>query len=222
VMRLVVSMTKTGMSEHLFRIQMKEFMMQFVFGRQLGIGRTDRVDRDRKARSRRLQPSVDGLESRNLMSVPGVSLSAGVLTIVPDATVTNNTAVVSYLTVSGVNYLDVNLNNHHTNTEFQLRQVGSVSFQGSGFSVNESFQNTTGVSTNAHGGSGTNHFIGGLGHDVFYGGTGVNILDAGTGYDVLVGGAGSNTYNALTGSGLIIKRGSTIDPPNANGSWTVI
>jgi hypothetical protein len=216
----------TGMSSDLFRIQKKEFVMQSVFGRQFGLGRTDRVARDRKAKSRRLQPSVDGLESRNLLSlVPGVTLSAGVLTIVPDATVTNNTAVVSYLTVGGVNYLDVSLNGNHTGTQFQLRQVGSVSFQGSGFSVNETFQNKTGVSTNAHGGSGHNTFIGGLGQDVFYGGSGVNILDAGTGYDVLVGGSGSNTYNALTGSGLIIERGSTTsvnDPPNANGSWTVI
>ena len=39
--------------------------MQSIFGRKFGIGR---ADRNRTARSRRLAPSVDGLESRNLLT----------------------------------------------------------------------------------------------------------------------------------------------------------
>ena len=195
-------------------------MMRSIFGGRLGIVGVDRIGRDRKARSRRLQPSVDGLERRELLTVAAgsVTLSAGVVTIVPAPNV-SNTAVVSYQTVGGVKEVDVNLNG--VDNYFGLGTVGLVSFQGSDSSGNETFQNETGLSTNAHGGSGTNLFIGGSGLDAFYGGSGTNTFDAGSGYDVLVGGTGSNTYNATTGSGLIIERGSTITV-NAPPSYTVI
>ena len=195
-------------------------MMRSIFGGRLGIFGVDRIGRDCKARSRRLQPSVDGLERRELLTVAAgsVTLSAGVVTIV-SAPTGPSTAVVSYQTVGGVKEVDVNLNG--VDNYFGLGTVGLVSFQGSGSSGNETFQNETGLSTNAHGGSGTNLFIGGSGLDAFYGGSGTNTFDAGSGYDVLVGGTGSNTYNATTGSGLIIERGSTITV-NAPPSYTVI
>jgi len=194
--------------------------MRSIFGGRLGIFGVDRIGRDYKARSRRLQPSVDGLERRELLTVAAgsVTLSAGVVTIVPAPT-GPSTAVVSYQTVGGVKEVDVNLNG--VDNYFGLGTVGLVSFQGSGSSGNETFQNETGLSTNAQGGSGTNLFIGGSGLDAFYGGSGTNTFDAGSGYDVLVGGTGSNTYNATTGSGLIIERGSTITV-NAPPSYTVI
>ena len=70
-------------------------MMRSLFGGQLGIVGADRVGRDRKARSRRLQPSVDGLESRNLMSGSAGSISqvGGAIVLTLDAGSTNTASV---------------------------------------------------------------------------------------------------------------------------------
>ncbi len=205
----------TGMSADLFRIQKKEFVMQSVFGRQFGLGRTDRVARDRKAKSRGLQPRVDGLEGRALLS-GSVAVSAGVVTVVPDSSVSQNTCIVSYQNVSGVTKLDVNLNG--VDNYFGLSQVGLVAFQGRGMSTNETFTNQTGLMANAYAGAGTNVFTAGSGINVFYGGSGSNTFNAGKGYDRLVGGSGTNVFNlSATGTGMIIKEGSSNtvvnDPP---------
>jgi len=209
----------TGMSLDLFRIQKKEFVMQSVFGRQFGLGRTDRVARDRKAKSRRLQPGVDGLESRNLMSAGSVTLSGGVVTVVPTSPLSQNTCIVSYQNVSGVTELDVNLNG--VDNYFGLRQVGLVAFQGRGISTNETFTNQTGLTANAYGGAGTNVFTAGSGINVFYGGSGSNTFNAGKGYDRLVGGSGTNAFNlSATGTGMVIEEGGSNavrnDPPGNN------
>jgi len=211
-------MTMTGMSLDLFRIQKKEFVMQSVFGRQFGLGRTDRVARDRKAKSRGLQPRVDGLEGRALLS-GSVAVSAGVVTVVPDSSVSQNTCIVSYQNVSGVTELDVNLNG--VDNYFGLRQVGLVAFQGRGISTNETFTNQTGLTANAYGGAGTNVFTAGSGINVFYGGSGSNTFNAGKGYDRLVGGSGTNAFNlSATGTGMVIEEGGSNavrnDPPGNN------
>jgi len=184
----------TGMSSDLFRIQKKEFVMQSVFGRQFGLGRTDRVARDRKAKSRRLQPSVDGLERRELLST-GVALSGTAVTVMP-APSGNNTVTVSYQVVSGVNKVDVNLNN--VDHFFNVSQVHMVFCNGASLSGNLTFTNNhTSVLTIAYGGSGTNTFTGGIGTDEFIGGSGTNDFYGGTGYEIMAGGRGANNYNLI-------------------------
>jgi len=185
--------------------------MQSVFGRQFGIGRADRVDRDRKAKSRRLQPSVAGLERRNLLSGGSVTMqgAAAIVTLAPSGP---NTVVVSYQTVSGAKMLDVNLNG--TDHDFSPSQVQMVYCNGSGLSGNLTFTNkNTSVLTVAIGGSGNNTFTGGAGTDEFVGGSGAtstNTFNAGTGFDIMAGGSGINVYyENPNGSGLIIETGSS-------------
>jgi Ca2+-binding RTX toxin-like protein len=197
-------------------------MMQSIFGRQLGIVGADRVGRDRKARSRRLQPSVDGLESRNLMSVVvgSVTLSGSAVMVAPAPT-GSSTAIVSLQKVSSVTEVDVNLNG--TDHYFALGSVSMVYFNGTGVAGNQTFTNHTALLTVAYGGSGTNTFTGGSGMDEFIGGSGTNDFYAGSGYDILAGGTGTNVYNeSATGSGIILEVGgsNTInDPTGATGSY---
>ena len=198
-------------------------MMRSILGGRLGIVGVDRMGRDRKSKQRRLQAGVEGLESRNLMSVVGpVTLSAGLVTITP-APNGPNTAVVSYQNHSGATMLDVNLNG--TDNYFSLAQVGMVEYMGSGISGDQEFQNNTNLHTVAFGGTGTNLFEGGSGQDVFVGGSGSNTFDAGSGFDVLIGGSGTNAYNeSSTGFGIIIEVGSsnTISPPSVStGNYIV-
>jgi len=215
----------TGMSSDSFRIQKKEFVMQSVFGRQFGLGRTDRVARDRKAKSRRLQPSVDGLERRALMT-GGVTLTGSVAVITPDpalAATTGNSAVVSFAQHNGATELDVNLNGQ--DNYFPLGTVAQVNYCGSGVSGKQSLSitNNAKIVVYALGGSGTNNFTAGSGMAEFVGGSGTNDFTAGSGYDVLIGGSGSNTYNlSANGRGLIIKEGSSNtvnDPAGATGTY---
>jgi Ca2+-binding RTX toxin-like protein len=149
--------------------------------------------------------------------------SWGLVTVVPDGTLSRNTAIVSYRTVGGATKVDVNLNG--TDDDFNPTQAFLVEYMGTGVSGTQTFQNTTGLTTVAFGGSGENTFIGGSGADEFVGGSGENTFDAGIGFDVLVGGSGSNTYNeSQAGSGLILRLGSsnTVNtPPAATGSYLV-
>jgi Ca2+-binding RTX toxin-like protein len=147
----------------------------------------------------------------------------GLITVVPDANLSRNTAIVSYQTIGGSAQVDVNLNgsDHYFNTT----QALMVAYLGSGISGTQAFQNTTDLTTVAFGGSGNNTFIGGAGTDEFVGGSGANTFEAGIGYDILVGGSGSNTYyESQTGSGLIIELGTSNavnTPPGATGSYLV-
>ena len=204
--------------------------MRSIFGGRLGNVGVDRNGRDRKARSRRLQPSVDGLESRNLMTavvVPGATLSAGLVTVVPDPGMSSNNTVVSYQTIGGVIDVDVQLNG--MNYLFAAAKVGMISYKGSVITdtqTSQTFQNTTGVTTYGCGGSGSNHFIGGYGIDVFVGGSGPNTFDGGKGKDTLIGGSGNNVYNeSQTGSGIIIEEGTTLTinvPSNQTGHYNIV
>jgi Ca2+-binding RTX toxin-like protein len=152
-----------------------------------------------------------------------VTLSGGLVTVMPNSTISSNTAIVSYQTVGGVKEVDVNLNG--TDHFFGLSQVTEVQFIGTGTSSNETFENNTGLTTVATGGSGNNLFVGGSGTDIFGGGSGSNTFDAGTGDDIMVGGSGTNVFNeSATGSGIVIESGSqsTIDDPSgATGSYSV-
>src|SRR5262249_53371818 len=154
-----------------------------------------------------------------------VSLSAGVVTVMPDSTVSQNAAVVSYHNVQGVGtMLDVNLNG--VDYDFAPGSVQRVIYSGCNTGGTQLFTNNTNINTTAVGGSGSNTFTGGSGIDIFVGGSGSNTLNGGTGYSILIGGLGtaSNTYNeSATGSGMIITEGSsnTIDPPDgATGHYS--
>jgi Ca2+-binding RTX toxin-like protein len=197
--------------------------MRLAFGRQFGIGRADQIGGRHKARSRRLEARVEGLESRNLMTGGSVVQTGGLVTVTP-ATIGPNTAIVSYQNVKGTTMLDVNLNG--SDNYFSLAQVGFVYYMGSGVSGAQTFQNSTSLHSVAWGGSGTNLFESSAGQDEFFGGSGINTFDAGSGYDVLIGGTGTNVFNEnATGSGLIVEVGSqnTINvPPGATGSYQVV
>jgi len=195
--------------------------MQSIFSHNFGINRTDRARRDRKPR--RLQPSVDGLERRALLSAGGgsVTLAGGAVTVAPAATGAN-TVTVSYQTVGGVAKLDVNLNN--TDNYFAVSSVTMVYFNGTGLSGNETFVNNTHVLTVAYGGSGANDFTGGSGTDEFIGGSGTNVFHAGSGFDIMAGGSGTNVFDeSATTSGIIFKGGSssTINDPGSAGHYYV-
>ena len=178
--------------------------MQFVFGRQFGIGRADRVDRNRKAKSRRLQPSVDGLERRNLMSAGSITMSGSAVTVMP-ASSGKNTVTVSYLkTGSVVTGIDVNLNGT-IDKQFAPGSVTMVFFNGSGAAGDDAFTNNTALLAVAYGGSHTNTFMAGSGMNEFVGGSGTNDFYAGSGYGIFLGGTGANTYHESGGPGIILK-----------------
>jgi Ca2+-binding RTX toxin-like protein len=172
-------------------------------GHSVGSIRRARTLRDRKAPSRPLLPSVDGMERRALMAAGFVTAVGSTVEVMPAPT-GPNVLTVSYQTVDGVRELDVNLNN--ANHYFSLTKAMSVDFFGAGFSGNDTITNTTSVDTDATGGSGNNTFVGGTGNDHFYGGPGTNTFTAGTGCDLLVGGTGKNVFNlSSTGSGRVIE-----------------
>jgi Ca2+-binding RTX toxin-like protein len=186
--------------------------MQSLLSRRFGIGR------ERQARSRRLQPSVDGLETRALLA-GSVIQSGCVVSVVPDATLHQNTAIVSYQTVGAAPKVDVQLNG--VDNLFDRSSVSMVFFNGYGIASDMTFENDTYLLTVAYGGSGNNTFTGGSGTDEFIGGSGTNTFNAGTGFDILAGGSGTNVYNgSATGSGIILQAGSsnTINDP---GSYMV-
>ena len=191
-------------------------MMRSIFGGRLGIVGVDRIGRDRKSKQRRLQAGVEGLESRNLMSVVAGSVTpvGNLVLVTPNANLSSNTAIVSYQMVGGVKKLDVNLNG--ADNYYGPGQFSNVLFLGAGTSSNETFINETGISTNAYGGSGTDTFTGGSGIDQFYGGSGTNTFNAGSGFTYMVGGSGTNVFNeSATGWGTIVEIGSsnTVNPP---------
>ena len=197
-------------------------MMRSIFGGRLGIVGVDRIGRDRRSKQRRLQAGVEGLESRNLMSVVvgSVTLSGSAVMVAPAAS-GPSTAIVSLQNVNGVTKIDVNLNN--VDNFFPLGTVSMVYFNGTGVAGNQTFTNHTALLTVAYGGSGTNTFTGGSGMDEFIGGSGTNDFYAGSGYDILAGGTGTNVYNeSATGSGIILEVGgsNTINhPTGATGSY---
>lgn len=202
-------------------------MVRSLFARRFGIVEAGRVGRDRKAQRRQLQPSVDGLEERKVLTATGAGsvVQAGILVIVTPSTTpgVNNNVTVSYQQVSGVMKVDVNLNG--TDNYFTMGRVAQVLFEGSGTSNNDTFTNKTGITSIVYGGNGNDVFYGGSGIDDFYGGSGTNTFYAGTGYDMLEGGSGSNTFDLnATGSGTIYDHaGDTInDPPGMTGTYQII
>jgi Ca2+-binding RTX toxin-like protein len=193
-------------------------MTRSFFGRMFGIVGVGQVGRDRKARPRRLQPSVDGLERRDLLT-GSVTLSAGVVTVLPDSAARQNTAIVANGTGTHAGQLDIQLNG--TDNYFAAGSVMMVFFDGYGLNTDVTFQNNTSVTTIAYGGNGTNVFSGGSGVDEFIGGSGSNTFNAGTGFDILAGGSGTNVYNESSGSGMIFEVGSHNTIHGGTGSYSV-
>ena len=194
--------------------------MQFVFGRQFGIGRADRVDRNRKAKSRRLQPSVDGLERRNLMSAGSITMSGSAVTVMP-ASSGKNTVTVSYLkTGSVVTGIDVNLNGT-IDKQFAPGSVTMVFFNGSGAAGDDAFTNNTALLAVAYGGSHTNTFMAGSGMNEFVGGSGTNdsMPAAAMAFSLAVPGPTPTTSPAARGSSSKGGGSNTYDDPSP--SWHV-
>jgi Ca2+-binding RTX toxin-like protein len=186
-----------------------------IFGRLFGLGLADQLGRDDKARSRRLEAMVEGLEGRQLLTGGSVVQSGALVTITP-ASVGPNVAIVSYQSHNGGTMLDVNLNG--TDNFFSLSQISFVYYEGSGISGAQTFKDSTSLHSVAWGGSGNNLFQGGSGQDDFFGGSGSNTLVAGSGYDLLIGGNGVNVFNEnATGLGEILNV-----PPGAAGQYTVV
>ena len=199
-------------------LQRKEFAMRrwSKLARRSGFGMAGQFGQGDRARARRLEAKVEGLESRNLLSGGSVALCGGMVTITP-ASVGPNIAVVSYQSHNGATMVDVNLNG--TDHFFSPSQVGFVYYEGSGISGAQTFEDSTSLHSVAWGGSGANLFQAGSGQDTFFGGSGSNTFDAGSGYDIFMGGAGPNVFNeSPTGSGQIVEAGvlNTINvPPGA-------
>jgi hypothetical protein len=150
--------------------------MQSIFGRKFGIGRADRLDRNRKARSRRLAPSVDGLEHRALLTggVGAASLSNGVLTIVAPQT-SGNTTSVSIDAPNNAVKVTVNGNVQ----EFSVSQVTELFYVG-GANGGDTYTNSTSILSGDLGYGGDNSFTGGTGADVmFFYGNGNSAIDTG-------------------------------------------
>ncbi len=194
-----------------------------IFVRVFGLGQADQPGRDDRARSRRLEARVEGLEGRQLLT-GGSVVQNWALVVVTPASIGPNVAIVSYQSHNGVKMLDVNLNG--ADNYFSLSQVAFVYYEGSGISGTQTFMDATSLHTVAWGGSGSNLFQGGSGQDVFFGGSGSNTFDAGSGFDVLVGGTGANVFNEnASGSGEIVEVGTqnTINvPQGATGYYTII
>lgn len=138
--------------------------MQSLFGRQFGIVRADRLGRNRKARSRRLEPSVDGLEHRALLTGGGgaAALSNGVVSIVAPLT-SGNTTSVSIDVPNNAVKVTVNGNVQ----EFSVSQVTEIFYEG-GLGGNDTFTNSTAILSVDVGLGGNNTFTGGTGQDVFF------------------------------------------------------
>jgi hypothetical protein len=177
--------------------------------------------RNRK-RSRRLEASLESLESRNLMASGSVVRTGLLVTITPSST-GPNTAIVSDQVHNGATMLDVNLNG--VDNFFGLSQVGFVYDQGGNVGGSQTFSNSTSLHTIFWGGSGTNlDESTGTGADEFIGGSGSNTFMAGIGFDVFIGGSG-NASNVLdensAGSGEFVETGSNNTVNGNYPSYTI-
>jgi Ca2+-binding RTX toxin-like protein len=199
-----------------FNQEKEPFTMVSYFGLQPGIGR------DHKARSRRLEARVEGLEGRELMTAGSVVQVGSAVSVMPASTGASTT-VVSYQNHNGNLMIDVNLNGN--NNYFGPSQVYSLSYLGNVSSGAQTFEDTTSLNVVALGGSGTNLFEGGSGQDTFFGGPGTNTFDAGSGYDLMVGGYGLNVFNEnAVGSGEIIEidNANTVTVPSGGSTGYLV
>jgi hypothetical protein len=119
------------------------------------------VGRHHKARPRRFEPCVDGLESKKLLS-GGVSLSNGMLSIVAPLQSGNN-ASVSINQANG----NVKVTLNGTTQEFAASEVTTI-FYNSGSRGGDTFVNSTSVMSIDVGLGGHNTFTGGTGTDVMF------------------------------------------------------
>jgi hypothetical protein len=150
-------------------------MVRSFLSRTFDIVGSRQVGRQHKARPRRFEPCVDGLESKKLLS-GGVSLSNGMLSIVAPLQSGNN-ASVSIDQANG--NVQVTLNG--TTQEFAASEVTSIFYNG-GLRGGDTFVNSTNVMSTEIGWSGHNTFTGGSGTDVmFLYGNGNSVHDAGGG-----------------------------------------
>ena len=193
-------------------------MMRSIFGGRLGIIGVDRIGRDRKPKQWRLQAGVEGLESRNLMSV----FQSGAAVTVTPAAGGDIAVVVSLRNDNGVTKVDVKLNN--INYDFPLGKVSLIYLDATGMAGNMKFTNETALESVVYASDGNNILKAGHGSDEFIGGKGQNDFYAGDGYTLMAGGPNANVYHEINnGSGVIFKGSGSneiIDP--ADGNYEVI
>ena len=152
--------------------------MRFLSRIKGSVQETSRVGREPRSASRRRSAiALETLETRSLMSVPGVSLAFGNLSIQAPAGSHGNVATVS---IDSSNH-DVKVSFNGQSEEFSPKLVCSITYMG-GSGGKDTFTNNTSLVELAYGfGSGNN----------FTGGTSFN-------YVYFFG--GGNTYNAQNGS----------------------
>jgi hypothetical protein len=169
---------------------MKEFaMVRSFLSRTFDIVGLKQVGREHKARPRRLEPCVEGLESKKLLT-GGVSLANGMLSIVAPLASGNN-ASVSIDKVNG----NVQVLLDGTTQEFAASQVSAIYYSG-GTSGNDTFVNATSIMSIDYGWGGNNNFTGGTGADyMFLWGNGNCVHDSGGGAVVFTHG-GQDTIDS--------------------------
>ncbi|MFN8710524.1 MAG: CAP domain-containing protein [Planctomyces sp.] len=152
--------------------------------------------RDAVRRRRRVQTAeagLEGLESRQLLSVTNAFVSQGTLVIQSSNTATNVT-----VDQAGENIRIREAGSGHIRS-FPAHSVEAISFEGG--NGNDRFRNQTSRPASAFGGAGNDVLIGGsaadeldggIGNDTIYGRGGDDMIQGGTGRDFIHGGAGHN------------------------------
>ena len=154
----------------------------------------------RSAGRRRLPMTLETLETRNLMSVPGVSLSYGNLSILAPSGSSGNVAKVWI--DSSTHNVDVSFNGQ--SESFTASSVSNITYEG-GSGGGDTFTNDTSLVSLDYGFGSHNNFTGGTSYNyVYFYGTG-NTYNAqkGSFTDVFEIG-GSDTINNPTGAGMQI------------------
>lgn len=153
-------------------------------------------------RRSKFQPSIDGLEKREVLTgTPVVNRVAGLIQIIPAAD-QDNTATLSQVG----DQLNVDINGQ--DWYFDAAQIQQVVFDasGAGAGTHQTWINETSVVSTAYAGAGQNHFVAGHSVDVFLAWQGANTIDARDGHVIYLGfgPAADTTFNDGTGSGLIL------------------
>jgi len=157
----------------------------------------------KKRGTRRMQPSVDLLEARKLMT-SGISFNpaSGVVAIV--GTNNNDTAKITIDTkgtnstaddLVAVKYTSGAWSEYET---YSLAKVKKIDFQGNAGS--DTFDNVTAIPSHADGGPGNDYLYGGRSADNFYGGAGNDTLQGHEGNDTLDGGGGNDVLYGDAGN----------------------
>jgi hypothetical protein len=148
---------------------------------------------DRVSGRRRSRMELETLETRNLLSISGVTLQFGNLAITaPNSS--HNTAVVS---IDTSNHNDVKVTLNGASEEFSPSLVANITYKG-GSGGHDTFTNSTNLVSLAYGYGGNNNFTGGGSYNyVFFYGNNNSFTDdvAGSVSDVFENGGSGDTIH---------------------------